>query len=53
MFLGNALVLCLTSLFKKYGCAIKPFSLLRDHFRDVSVVPLNHARSEAERYNSA
>ncbi len=42
---GNALVSCLTSLFKKYGWAIKPFSLLRDHFRDVSFVPLNHARS--------
>ena len=43
------LVLCLISLFKKYGFAIEPFSLLRDHFRDVSFVPLNHARSEAER----
>jgi len=45
-------MLVLISLFKKYGFAIKPFSLLRDHFRDVSFVPLNHARSEAERYNS-
>jgi hypothetical protein len=45
-------VLCLTSLFKKHGFAIKPFSFLRDHFQDVSFVPLNHARSEAERYDS-
>jgi hypothetical protein len=34
------LVLCLRSLFKKYGFAIKPFSLLRDHFRDLSFVLL-------------
>jgi hypothetical protein len=39
------IVLCLISLFKKYGFAIKPFSLLRDHFRGVSFVPLNPARS--------
>jgi hypothetical protein len=51
-FLRWVLGLCLTSVFKKYVFAIKPFSLLRDHFRDVSFVPLNHARSEAERYNS-
>ncbi len=44
-FFKPKLVSCLTSLFKKYGWAIKPFSLLRDHFRDVSFVPLNHARS--------
>ncbi len=42
---GWALVLCLISLFKKYGFAIKPFSLLRDHFRDISFVPLNHKNS--------
>jgi hypothetical protein len=46
------LVLCLISLFKKYGFAIKPVSLLRDHFRDVSFVSLNPARSEEERQNS-
>jgi hypothetical protein len=39
------LVLCLRSLFKKDGFAIKPFSLLRDHCRDVSFVPLNHSIS--------
>ncbi len=43
--LAGQLVLCLISLFKKYGFAIKPFSLLRDHFRDVSFVQLNPARS--------
>jgi hypothetical protein len=32
-------------MFRKYGFAIKPFSLLRDHFRDVSFVPLNHENS--------
>jgi hypothetical protein len=37
------LVLCLISLFKKYVFAIKPFSLLRDRFRDVRFVPLNHS----------
>jgi hypothetical protein len=40
------------SMFKNYGWTIKAFSLLRDHFRDVSFVSLNHARSEVERYNS-
>ena len=29
-FLKRVLVLCLISLFKKYGFAIEPFSLLRD-----------------------
>jgi hypothetical protein len=28
-------LLCLASQFKKHVFAIKPFSLLRDHFRDV------------------
>jgi hypothetical protein len=50
--LRSGIVSCLTSFFKKFGSAIKPFPLLRDHFRDISFVPLNHARSEAERYNS-
>jgi hypothetical protein len=47
--LQEKLVSCPTSSFQKYGFAIKPFSLLREHFRDVSFVPLNPARSEAKR----
>ncbi len=31
--------------FKKHVFATKPFSLLRDHFWDVSFVPLNHKNS--------
>ncbi len=38
------LVLC-RSLFQEYGIAKKPFSLLREHFRDINFAPLNHAHS--------
>jgi hypothetical protein len=53
-FMGRdwLLVLCLISLFKKYGFAIEPFSLLRDHFRDVSFVSLNPKNSGLRPSNS-
>ncbi len=43
--MSDGLLLCPRSLFQEYGIAKKPFSLLREHFRDINFAPLNHAHS--------
>jgi len=42
-------VWCLNCSFKKQSVAIKPFPGLREHFRDVSDLPLNHKNSPPRR----